>query len=1033
MIGSLVGQTIGGCRINQHIGVGGMGSVFRATQSTTQRDVAVKLLRPELLDAELVRRFELEMETLAKLHHPNIARVYSGGAEPIHSVTIPYFVMEFVSHATPIHTYVHDASLSIEAKLRMFLQICAAIVHAHNRGVIHRDIKSDNILVDAQQADPQPKVIDFGIARRLGSSDSTAITVAGDILGSFESMSPEQAAGDATSVDVRTDVYALCAVLYQMLTGKPAISTDSLPASEAIQRILTEHPDPPSRHAPGIRSGLDAIVLKGLAKRSSGRYESVGALATDIQAFLEGRAVGAVNPGAVERLRRTASRYKKVLVPGLLILVLALAGTVVSARYAWIAGRDAEQMNRLAYRASLNAASSTLRGVEAPAARQLLAQSPEHLRGWEWRHLQSRSAAQHRSLGLLPRESDLLAMSPSGRHYAYVTWPDSTVHVCDAKTGSETSSTQYAGTATFLTFETDGRLLIHSERQRDALLTQIAVDGGILAAWPRELRSGHGARIARTRRGAYSPTQGGRLALPEEGSVTVYGVSERRTLWTRPLDDVKISGTAFRNDGKQLASAQRDQSGDFVVAIYDVSNAQEVQRLTGGNDDFYQLRFTPDDQYLFASGADGAAYVWKPSEASAPLAILRASGDPGQWITVSGDGRLVAMASFDGNIRYWDVETLELLGVINAGTPQRTGLRFRPGTLELYGADDNEPVKVWDLGSQDPTLLARHASYVYPVELSERHRVAITGGWDGYVGSSGSLVWTDLETGTTLAALGPPGTVVLDAKVSRNGNEVLATIYTLDVDDTIARVEPVRNAGSPANPRSDASLSAPPGTGLLARIDVATREVLQVYRYPQTIHFLDTSPSFDRAVLGDREGRVRVVDLDDGSVLWETEAGFGEARDRAPVAWSPDGRWLAVALSQERIQILDARTLEVLAEFGGHEDWIWSLSFDAAGTRLLSASNDQTVGVWSVPSGDRLATLDGHGSGVLCAKFHPSEERIVCGIRGGEVWFWQSEDYEPLVSLRLHDGYIFDLEWTADGSQLITGSGDGTVRRWVDS
>lgn len=1028
----LIGATVGAYRIAEQIAVGGMGSVYRAVQTTTQRDVALKILRPELLDAGLARRFALEIEVLGQLEHPNIARVYGGGEETLFSTRVPYFAMELIPHAQPISAFVVLRQRSIEARLRLFLQACSAVTHAHNRGIIHRDLKPENILVDGEAAEPRPKVIDFGIARHAGRTGETALTHAGEIMGSLDWMSPEQAVGNARAIDVRTDVYGLSAVLYQMLTGTPPLPTGRVSVGEAVRIITEVLPEAPSRHAPGLRPELDAIVLKGLSKRPEDRYESVRAMAEDVAAFLEGRTIKARAPGTFELLLRSATRYRKVLIPAALALLLALTATAVSTRYAVVAGRSVEQMNRLAYRTSLNAASAAVRDWKEPAARGFLEHAPEHLRGWEWEFLRQRTAPKHRSLGMLPSVCTWFAMSPRGDLYAVGSRADSSLHVYDADTGETISRTPDLGFIYSLAFEDADHLFLHAISGGQNLYHRVSTRGEILESWPVDpllsVVLGTGGHSPVRRNPAYSPERGGLVADVIRSKLVLYRISDRRVLWDRDVSTFD-PWEAFTSDGTRVASSQRESDRAFVVRIYDTDTGRELHRLEGPSEAISRMIFTPDDRLLVGACADGRAYVWEPLAGPSPAFDFEASGKLGLRAAISQDGRIYALSSIDGRTRYWDLETRRLIGVFNAGTPQTTGLWFRAGTDQLYAAAGREPVKVWDVSLEYPTLLATHASYVYGVEVAESQGLVVSGGWDGYAGATGSLRWTALESHEPVAQLGPAGAVVLDAELSRDETEVLVSIYTPPASGS-AEAEALDQNSADGNRLRDRPLIAEPGTGLLARVSMATQEVLQTYALPKTIHFLATDPAYRRAVLGDRFGKILVIDLADGTVLHQTEPGYGEARDRSPVAWSSDGRWIAVARSQERIQIWDAETYTVHAEFGGHEDWIWSLAFDRAGTRLLSASNDQTVGVWSVPAGRPLAKLRGHGAGVLCAKFDPSEDRIVCGARGGQVWFWRTDDYTPIVSLKLHDAYVYDLEWTADGHRLITGSGDGTVRIW---
>ena len=1021
-LSALIGRRIGGYEIEERLATGGMGTVFTAIQPGTRRRVALKLLRPGLVDPELTRRFALEIEILGRLHHRNIARVYEGGSERLFSTEIPYFAMEFVPNARPIHRYAAEKGLDVEARVEMFTAVCEAISHAHVQGVIHRDLKSENILVDAEEQDPAPKVIDFGIARSTDGrrEGATSLTAAGQIMGTLESMSPEQARGAREQIDVRTDVYALGVVLYKLLTGRPPLKTADVPLPEALRVILEEEPDPPSKHAEGVRAELDAIVLKCLAKEKENRYDSVRALKEDV-AYLEGHTVSASPPSAFDLLARTLRRYRAALIPAVLVFALALAAAAVSTRFALQSGKRTEDVNRLAYRTSLNAASAALADAKVEAARRFLGDAPSELRGWEWDHVASRLAPRSRSIGReLGVVNSNFTMSPDGGSYAVFSESDSILTVARVGTGETILEERVPGIVTALTFEDPTRVLALAQGAGGGAFHRWWIDDGRHEAWT----AGDEIVSVNThlRSGGYTPARGGLYAVNFDSRLRVYSLSDRRLVHEAAVHG-RTQIDEFSPTGSLLASGQRSQNGDFEVVVYDVDSWSREESFNGHRDDVNDLAFTPDERLVIGACADGGIYVWDLGAPSSPIHVFGGSRDAATRLDLSDDGELLAAASADAKIRIWHVAARKLITTLGVGTPILGGLEFGPGTRTLYAAYTGSPVLAWDLSVEDPGLLAEHASYVYPVEISESAGLVLSGGWDGYVGEEGCLRWSDLATGQLVARLGPVGAVVLDAEISPDETEALVTVYTPDPQDPVETAQRMARVGS-------SPLAAAPASGLVARVSMSSGEVLGSYAYPHTIHFLAVDPEYRRAALSDLMGRIRVVDLEDGAVLHATRDQFGEARERAPVAWSPDGRWIAAALSSGRLEIWDAETYRVVADMSGHDDWIWSLAFDAESRRLLSASNDQTIGVWSVPDGAELARLTGHGAGVLCAKFHPDGTRIVSGARGGEVWLWRADGYEPVMSVRAHDSYVFDLEWTADGRTLVTGSGDGTVRVW---
>ena len=323
------GARIGRYLILEQIGEGGMGAVFRAQQlEPVQRVVALKLIKLGMDTRAVVQRFESERQVLAQMEHPGIARILDGGVAPDGR---PYFVMELVP-GVPITTWCNERQLSADQRVELFLQVCAAVQHAHQKGVIHRDLKPSNLLVTEVDGKPLVKVIDFGIARALDEDGSAAATLltsdATAKPGTPEYMSPEQAQPGA-GVDIRSDVYSLGVVLYELLVG-------STPA-----RTRTRHGSvrTPAAAKPALRGNLNAMVLKAISPEQARRYGTVAALAEDLERHLQRLPVRARPAGAWYVGTQFARRHTLLLSAAACVLV-ALVGGLVLALSAWQQARQ---------------------------------------------------------------------------------------------------------------------------------------------------------------------------------------------------------------------------------------------------------------------------------------------------------------------------------------------------------------------------------------------------------------------------------------------------------------------------------------------------------------------------------------------------------------------------------------------------------------------------------------------------------------------------------------------------------------------
>ncbi len=340
------GAQLGPYRVVREIGRGGTGVVYEAQQAEPQRRVALKLLNAACaVDARYERLLIREARALARLRHPCIAAIHDAGRAPDGR---PFFVMDLIEGETLV-AFARRRELPVEARIRLFCQVCDAVAHAHQRAVVHRDLKPSNILVDA---DGRPTVLDFGLARILEpaleepqAAARSLVSEIGRVAGTVPYMSPEHVLGRPSEIDVRSDVYCLGVVLYELLTGQLPYPVDGGNLSHAAHVICNQPATPPGRLDPRVRGDLETIVLKALQKEPERRYQSVSELAVDLRRYLACEPIVARPPSAWYQLTRFAQR-NRVLVGSAAVALLAVltgaAAAVVQAQVA-TAQRDAAQ------------------------------------------------------------------------------------------------------------------------------------------------------------------------------------------------------------------------------------------------------------------------------------------------------------------------------------------------------------------------------------------------------------------------------------------------------------------------------------------------------------------------------------------------------------------------------------------------------------------------------------------------------------------------------------------------------------------
>ncbi len=454
------GARIGPYKLLEQIGEGGFGVVFMAEQTTpVRRKVALKIIKPGMDSKQVIARFEAERQALALMDHPNIARVFDAGAT---SSGRPYFVMELV-HGVPITEYCNLQKLTPSDRLKLFIDVCRAVQHAHQKGIIHRDLKSSNVMVTMHDDKPVPKIIDFGVSKAISHqlTEKTLFTAYGQMVGTPMYMSPEQAQMSGLDVDTRSDVYSLGVLLYELTTGttpfdeaalkrvgfdemrrmiredeplRPSLRINTLKA-DLLSTVADQRKIDPHKLSDTLRGELDWIVMKCLEKDRNRRYDSANSLAADIERYLNDEPVHACPPSATYRFGKFVRRHKAALAAaaGLAgVLVLTLAGLAVGSLLIWRANNEAR---RLTYFQRVALAEREWSANNFKRAEELMNLCPQDLRDWEWNYVKRLRANQMRPLR---HDNTILdcAVSPDGTQI--VTLDNiGQVHWWDATAGRE--------------------------------------------------------------------------------------------------------------------------------------------------------------------------------------------------------------------------------------------------------------------------------------------------------------------------------------------------------------------------------------------------------------------------------------------------------------------------------------------------------------------------------------------------------------------------------------------------------------------
>jgi WD40 repeat protein/serine/threonine protein kinase len=1027
------GTRLGSYKLLQQIGEGGMGAVWMAEQQEpVRRLVAVKVIRAGLDSAQGVARFEQERQALALMDHPNIAKVLDGGTtggEPGDvSPGRPYFVMELVQ-GTPITEYCDEHRLTPRQRLELFLPVCRALQHAHQKGIIHRDVKPSNVLVAPCDGRPVVKVIDFGIAKAAGLrlTERTLYTEFGAVIGTPEYMSPEQAELNNQDIDTRSDVYSLGVLLYELLTGTTPLTAERLKQAtflELLRAIREEEPPRPSSRLSDskealasiaaqrqtepvklrklLRGELDWIVMKALEKDRSRRYETANGLARDIERYLNDEPVEACPPSPGYRLRKLLRRYRgPVAAAGgiLAALVLGLVGTTLFALRAQESARQAKDEERVAhyqtYRARIATASAALTGHDVVDAAHQLAEAPEALRGWEWHHLHSRLDDSAAVIRLEADEAIELARSSDGLRV--VAFTDARVRVLDLD-GHELLARSFPGAGNVLYVDLlSSRGLSLVAHVGDEI--QVAdEEGRVRARLP---------GVSEMTTSAVCLSQdGSRLAMawrnPKGWAITLYELNAAKPAAIRVSPGSYIWGLAISPDNTRFASAGEDG----VTRVWDSVTGKMTAECGAHRSKVLSVAYRADGQRLVTTSADGSVRQWNPATGrEAAPAYKRHTGEV---ITAaySPDGTWIASGGYDRTIRVWRAADAAEAAVLHGHTGFVREVAFTAngrrvismgaymGALGLgYAGTGDGTVRLWEapLPGVSLPVLRGHTSYLYPVVYSPDGRWIASGGWDRRV-----CLW-DARTGELCTTFPHRGTV-----------RALAF-----------------------GPDSSWLVSACDWADQLQVWDVATGRRRQEVKGPgPVVQAVTVSPDGTWIAAVERGGVVSVSEMATGREVasWRGDRVWLEKK---ALAYSPDGRWLAgTGEDKELIDIWDAQTHQRSARLAGHTGPIYFVAFSPDGRRLASAGNDRTVRIWDVTTEECVAVLHGHTDEVFAVAFHPDGTRLASAGRDRVIWLWDLATWQEVARLQGHLSYIFSLAFSPDGKSLVSSSGDGTVRLW---
>lgn len=1000
-------EQIGNYKLLQKIGEGGFGIVYMAEQvCPVKRKVALKVIKPGMDSEAVVARFEAERQALAMMDHANIARVFDGG---LTEQGRPYFVMELVK-GVPITIYCDDNKLRNSDRLKLFIDVCSAVQHAHQKGIIHRDIKPSNVMVTLHDGEPVVKVIDFGVAKAMNTelTEKTLFTAYGQMIGTPQYMSPEQAEMSGLDIDTRSDVYSLGVLLYELLTGTTPLEAEPLRAAGYVgmQKMIkeTEPPRPsvrlssageklthiaahrsvaPDKLRREVKGDLDWIVMKALEKDRNRRFDTAKGLVLDVERYLKSEPVSARSPSAGYVLCKLLYRYRHTAaVVGSFILLLLCTivllahfyaleresrGNAVEAKkVADAAKRQAENSAKIyrrgQYAADMNLAAQAFYDNDIFRVEEILEEyrkAPDlgELRDFAYDWL-SRSLAEIENANVIPVSNGVqdIKFSRDGGVMA-VGLQDNTCEIFKriSDTGFEYAGYfgekfDYLWVPNCIEVSPNGNWVLTAS---DDCLGLVQID--LLSGISRELLRGEQTLTC--------------LCISRSGNTAVVAFVDR--LCVLDLDSSEVIAS-YTNPNERITAAAMSPDGEWVVwgtreGLLRSTNFASATRADkfelgplnlevdrGAHGVIHAVLFSPDGRQIVVGIEDGTVRVFSAPGLVQQRQII-AHEEAIRATCFSSDASLLATSSRDNVVRVWQWPELSLVTEFRGHGGSVNSLQFDPANGVLVSGSLDGTIRFWPVAQQH-----ERDELILDNEVLCLEAMTNTDGF--FVGTEEAIYSWEIPTGEkrelsidTVSAL----------RINSNGRAIFRNSNQQIIVRDLARNDTIFSF--PANGVQIPLAISPSGRfAILGEIGEkavfkeleSTKAALNLPIDLVNFHWTTRCGAFNSAetlvALPNSRYEVEIYSTETGTLLGTLR---GHRQGVVDVAFGPDGSELVATCSWDNtIRLWSVRNCLELAVMR-HAQWLASIAFSPDGKLLASVGGDQKLKLWEVPSGRQLISI----------------------------------------------------------------------------